>query len=153
MAWVVGIGFGLLLLFVFPKQTIAVVIGLAVVGGLLLYIEQRNNSRYYQAREEERRAIEVTAKVDSRCDDPKFPLFIGVVNRGKKALMKTSFDVKAFRPGYSDPVVSTLLYKSDKIVEPNEGWGTCWSLPSEIPEGLRLQDLVWEVKPWDMTFR
>ena len=129
MAWVVGIGIFLFLLFAFPRSMGALIVlcGLAI-GGFLLWqkLEIDNRAR-------ERAAISITVSYDLERCSSDFPLFIEIVNGSDRTLEAVSFGIEGRRTGYSEPLYDSgyLGYSSDRIIASNDGWANCWTLPRQ----------------------
>ena len=158
MAWVIGIGIFLFLLFAFPRAMVGLIVLCAVViGGFLLWDNIKTD-----ARARLRAAVTVTISHDLELCSPEYPLFIRIHNGSEDTVEKVSFGIVGNRAGYSDPLYDSgyLGYSSDKIIASGEGWASCWTLPrtaygtSEQRLALYLPEtLVWTVKNSSPTFR
>lgn len=157
MAWVVGIGVFLFLLFAFPRAMggLIVLCGL-VIGGFLLWekLERDNRAR-------ESAAISIIVSYDLERCSSDFPLFVGVVNGSDRTLEAVSFGIEGHRTGFSRAVYDSgyLGYSSDRIVSSGDGWGNCWSLPRQAydvsEQTLSLNPpstLTWSAKNVSPTF-
>lgn len=141
VAWVLGLGIAAFLLFRFPKPfliTIAILLAIGASVGVYFWGQQWQQQR-------EQSLVEMTAAVDDRCTSD-YPIFIGTTNKATRTVERVAFNIRAYRPGYSDPVYSDTYKSSDRIVEPGQGWGTCWSLSSlygGTAQSLGLKSLRW----------
>ena len=130
MAWIVGIGISLLLLFMFPRAVGAVLLLIALLaGGLFLWIKV-DGDRAARRRE----AISVVVSHDTVKCSEKYPLFIVIYNSSKDTINSVRFDVEAHRSDFSSPLYRSGYheYSSDRIIPGMEGWGSCWSLPRRV---------------------
>lgn len=131
MAWIVGTGLLLLLLFAFPRQMIGLLLVLLfAAGGIFLVLKQKGD-RQAEERARVRSQVTVAVRYDPDLCAPSHPLAITVSNGADRTLKKVSFDLKGYRPGYSDPVLegSWFDYSTDRIILPSQDWLTCWSAP------------------------
>lgn len=129
MAWVIGIGIFLFLLFSFPRAMggLIAICGLAI-GGFFLWgkLEGDRIAR-------EIAAISITVTYDlGRCS-PEYPLFVAILNGSNRTLEKVSFELEGHRSGYSEPLYgrSYSSYSSDRIIASGDGWASCWALPEQ----------------------
>jgi len=124
---------GILLLFAFPRQMLALIgCFVLIVAGLIYFI-------YYQdsQRQKERDLVQLTIKYDEKKCGNKFPLIITVENLGKKIVNRISWNIAAYRPGYSSNVIkygygsysSNSPYSTDKILKPGEMITFCYQVP------------------------
>jgi hypothetical protein len=158
MAWVIGIGIFLFLLFAFPRAMVGLIVLCGVgIGGFLLWDKIKTDER---ARLRAAVTVTVTHNIE-RCS-PEYPLFIRIQNGSEDTVEKVSFGIEGNRAGYSDPLYDSGYqgYSSDKIIASGEGWANCWTLPrtaygtSEQRLALYLPEtLVWTVKNSSPTFR
>lgn len=142
MAWVVGIGLFLLLLFAFPKQ-VGVLIGLVclIAAGIGLYIYLQN-----EMAARERAKISAFASVYPSCSDPNFPLLIDFTNNSKKRVMKIFFDIRGYREGFSDAIAGDYSRSSDRIIEPGASYTSCWTYPNTYGRQIDFTGLKWTVE-------
>lgn len=158
LAWVVGIGGALYLLFRFPRPSlifigVMVAIG-AAVGGFF----------YAQDQLVKRKAAKVTGQIfyDLEKCSAEYPLWIGILNESDDTVEKFAFSIEGHLEGYSDPLYDSGYsgYSSDRIVPSGEGITACWTLPrqaygaSEQRVSLNPPEtLVWTIKNMRPTFR
>lgn len=145
MAWIVGIGIALFLLFVFPKQmgiVILVVIGGAAALFGYLYLEDQRRAEEYRERKE---SITLEASYDLTKCSTEFPLLVEIRNGYTDTLQSLTFEINGYREGYSSPVYRGYSYKSDRIIAPGETYVACWTQPG-LDYGARAtppQSLNW----------
>ena len=158
MAWVIGIGIFLFLLFAFPRTMVGLLVLCGVaIGGFLLWTKIENDER---ARK--RASVTVTVSYDlDRCS-PEYPLFVQIQNRSDNTVEKVSFGIEGHRSGFSDAIYDSgyLGYSSDRIIASGNSWANCWTIPrkaygaSEQRVALNPPEtLVWTVKNTSPTFR
>jgi hypothetical protein len=132
MIWV-AIIIGIILLFVFPKQ-MGMIIGLVVVGigGAYFYFEEEAKERKRQ-----RNSVIINISYDLNACSTGYPLHVTINNQSKKRVDKVSWNVGAFRPGYSNNIVDygysgeyDTPYSSDKILNSGQGSGSCYTAPA-----------------------
>jgi hypothetical protein len=156
MAWVLGIGVSLVLLFAFPKQMIALLVLAAVAVGGFLYLMHLEDVRRIEANERDRAQVAIRAKADSKiCNDPRYPVMVELSNRSSsRTLNSVYFSLAAHKPGYSGSVVNNT-HTSDKILAPGEKYVDCWSLDSWVkpPEGYTYDMLQWDASTNSVTWR
>lgn len=151
MAWVIGIGIFLFLLFAFPRAMLGLIAlcGLGI-GGFLLWTKLDSDKR---ARETA--AISITVTYDLERCSPEYPLFVGIVNASDNTLEAVSFGIEGHRTGYSEPLYDSgyLGYSSDRIIASGDGWANCWTLPRQAygaaEQSIALNPpstLVWTAK-------
>jgi hypothetical protein len=130
LAWVVGIGIGLALLFSYPKQMLSLMGILAVLGGTTLLFVVNADSKRAQEAQARRASIYISVKYDQTICSPSFPLVVTIENTFNKTLLSVNFDLIGKRSGYSDPVLKTpYSVKSDKIISSGGIHTACWSVP------------------------
>jgi hypothetical protein len=158
LAWVVGIGGALYLLFRFPRPSlifigVVVAIGAAMVG-----------FPYAQDQLSKRKAAKVVGKVfyDLEKCSVEYPLWIEILNKSDDTVEKFSFTIEGHLERYSDPLYDSGYpgYSSDRIIFSDEGVVVCWTLPrqaygaSEQRVALNPpENLVWTMKDIRPTFR
>lgn len=144
MVWV-AIIIGIILLFIFPKQ-VGILIGVVVAGiaGIYLYIQAEEDSKQKQ-----RDAVVISVAYDTNACSEEYPLHVSVRNGSKKVVNKVSWNIGAYRQGYSNNVVDYgysgeygTPYSSDKIISPGQGYGLCYKAPS-IQGSHQPQSLNW----------
>lgn len=143
MAWVIGIGIGLFLLVAFPKQMGAVILFLVLAGaGLFGFItlQEQQRAEEYRKREE---SISLSATYDAAGCSAEYPILITIRNNYTQTIESLTFELGAYREGYSSPVYQGLSYKSDRIMAPGDTYTACWTQPGLYygaqetpPEGL-----------------
>lgn len=84
-----------------------------------------------------------------------YPVAISFVNRSPGRILNAiSFDLKAFKPGYSDSVLNGYSLRSDRILRPGEIYVACWAKPyGTIPQGYSVQSLSWVVEKNYVTWQ
>jgi uncharacterized membrane protein len=154
MAWVIGIGIFLFLLFAFPKQIGFII--LCIVGVCIFY--------YVKAEHDSKRKSELISMIKHRaaadsklCSDPNYPISVGFLNDTNKTINRISFILSSKREGFSSNI-STSYLDSDKILKPNEGYVNCWSLSSyDLQYGklkdYKISDLKWNVEILSADFQ
>lgn len=154
IAWVLGVGIGLWLLFRYPKKmgiTIAVVVALATAGAGVLYWVQSTATRNHEA---EVATLKTKARADSSvCTDPAYPIAVAFHNTSNRILEYVTFNLEARRPGYSSAVYSNYQ-TSDRILQPDDVYTSCWSLASyKNLGGHQAADLDWSVAIYSVRFQ
>jgi hypothetical protein len=104
-----------------------------------------------EAAKNERAKVEMIAVIDPRCD-AAFPLFIGTENKSSRRVEQVYFTIRAFRSGFSNAVYTDSYKSSDRIIEPGQGWGTCWSLVQEKLGAFDPKTLDWQVELLSVSF-
>lgn len=124
MAWVVGIGFFLLLLFAFPKQMgILIALCAMVVAVVVLYEQfERADKQRLAAR-----IMTVAMYSEARCSK-EYPIVVETTNRSSKTIKKIYFDLQGYRENHSDTVLSSFT-TSDRIMKPGESYVSCYKMP------------------------
>ena len=116
MAWVIGIGIFLFLLFVFPRAMVGLIVLCGVgIGGFLLWDKIKTDERARL-----RASVTVTVTHDLERCSPEHPLFVQIHNGSEGTIEKVSFGIEGNRAGYSDPLYDSSgsgyqSYSSDKI--------------------------------------
>lgn len=130
MAWVVGIGIFLFLLFAFPKQIVGVIVFIALAGlALWAYIEAQSN-----AAAKERARIVTSVNASNGCSDPEYPIGVTFSNGTDKRITEIGFTLAATRRGYSSSVYSRYL-TNDRIMNAGQVYFGCW-----------------RIDPWDLQY-
>ncbi|ANL48629.1 hypothetical protein AMC87_CH04008 [Rhizobium phaseoli] len=144
MAWVVGIGIFLFLLFAFPRQIVGLIAILAaVIFGLWAYSSLNEN-----ARKASLRSLFVT--VSATCNRSDYPLYVTLTNGTGKTVTSTSFKVSGYKPGYSSSVASEWL-TTDKIMKPGEVYTACWRVNGYGKE-IDYSGLEWRAEVTSLDF-
>lgn len=150
MAWVVGIGIFVILLFAYPKKTmilVGVLLALAAAGGGLFFLDN-----YLDQRKKD--AVQVVVFFDLEKCSEEYPLFIGIVNGSGSTVEKVSFTVEGKREGYSDTIYRSGYadYETDKIIKDGDSIGTCWRIPPLVygtpttyKDRFPAKDIVWSI--------
>lgn len=149
MVWVIGIGFGLFLLFAFPRQMGVLLMGLVAVGvGIFIYVQGKAESA---ARE--RSNIAATAFVDEEvCSDPAYPMAISFRNGANRTLSYIGFSLLAHEPGFSGSRYTSYL-TTDRIIPPGQTHLACWSVQSNRLGGHSIAGLDWSVRVTSARFQ
>jgi len=157
MAWVIGIGIFLFLLFVFPRAMVGLIILCGVViGGWLLWDKIKSEER---ARK--RSAVSITVTHDLEMCSPEHPLLVRILNGADDTVEKVKFGIEGRRAGYSDPLYDSFRgYSSDRIIASGAEWASCWALPQKdygvSEQRIALnppETLVWTVRNISPIFR
>lgn len=154
MAWVIGIGVVLFLLFAFPKQMGAVLLLLLAVGGGVLgwifYSDSQRLEEYKRIKE----SVSMSATFDAVRCSTEFPIIIKINNRHTETLISVSFGISGFREGYSAPVYKASYLTSDRIISPGQSYETCWAVPSLVYGAAAAQPetLNWKAESLSPTF-
>ena len=162
MAWVIGIGIFLFLLFAFPRPVVGLIVGLVVlcgvvIGGFSLWEKIKNDERAQKYA-----AVSVTVTRDLERCSPEYPLLVHIVNGSEDTVAKISFDILGHLAGYSDPLYDSGYgyYSSDRIIASGSEWTNCWPLPQQASgaseQRIALnppESLIWSVKTKRPTFR
>ncbi|MCA3247871.1 MAG: hypothetical protein ING19_01440 [Azospirillum sp.] len=102
--------------------------------------------------------VSVTIQANSaNCKDPKFPLFVGVVNNSSRRVLGYTVYPMARLPGRSTNIAENIEpFSSDYIIEAGEGVGLCFAAvvksyrTSDIQ--ARLGELEWGVDSFTVRF-
>ena len=99
--------------------------------------------------------VSVIAKFDKKlCAKKEHPLFIGVINNSTKTIIKTTVYVKVTKIGYSSQLNNSASFNEDKIIEPNDGWGNCWSvIAQDYRTNLNGDDMDVAIDFFNVTFK
>lgn len=143
MVWVVGIGLGLFLLFTFPKQMGALILLLVLAGaGLFGFITLQEQQRVKERRDREE-AIILSAAYDVAQCSVEYPVLITIRNGYTQTINSLTFELAAYRDGFSSPIYQGISYESDRIIAPGDTYTSCWTQPplyygaqETPPEGL-----------------
>ncbi len=155
MIWI-AIIIGIILIFIFPKQ-MGVLAAVLVAGIAAIYL-------YLQAEESNRKkqndAVSITVKYDKTVCSAEFPIAVNFKNGSRKTVTKISWNIGAFKSGYSNNIVDYGLYsgeystpyESDKILTPNQAFGLCYKAPS-LKGGNSPESVNWKVVNKYVTFK
>jgi hypothetical protein len=108
---------------------------------------------YTHDRHEANVRFDIFTSKDSFCKDDNYPIFVGIENNSGRTIEKVSFALKANKPGYSSNLVKYDLYSSDKIIEPTDGFGTCWAVPELTEPVADPRPLEWGLLYKNIVFR
>jgi len=155
MVWI-AIIIGIILIFIFPKQ-MGVLAAVLVAGIVAIFL-------YFQAEENDRKrqndAVSITVNYDKSVCSAEYPIVVNFRNGSRKTVTKISWNIGAFKPGYSNNVVDygpysseySTPYESDKILAPNQAYGLCYKAPS-LKDGNAPASVSWRVVNKDVTFQ
>lgn len=156
IAWVLGIGIAVYLLFRFPKKMLILLGVLAVVAaglGAWLYIAD-NQSRW------QREAVSLSITYNLEECSPDMPLRITVHNGARRDVVQSRMVIRGFRDGYSTPLYERADYSSDRIFEVGQTLSGCFVLPyanpsiaSDILAAHPPETLEWRVSLTSAFFR
>lgn len=80
-----------------------------------------------------------------RCT-PEYPFAVRFTNQSSETIGKISFEIEAYRRGYSEPVSSyTPFLESSTIIRPGYWVESCWSGPA-LPESTTPQGLIYRAE-------
>ncbi|MBX5236320.1 hypothetical protein HJC02_29280 [Rhizobium sp. NLR4a] len=144
MAWVIGIGIFLFLLFAFPRQMLGLIAILAaVIFGFWAY-----SSLNESARKASLESLFVT--VSATCTQSDYPLYVTLTNGTGKTVTSTSFTVNGYKAGFSSSVASDW-FTTDKIMKPGERYAACWRL-SGYGKEIDYKGLQWKAEVTSANF-
>ena len=155
MVWIIGgVIILVILLSAFPKQAVWIVAGVAVAAGtsIFYFVEESRKQADLEKQVADRRArefalIEVAADGDATaCPDIRLPIAVTIRNASPDKTMKAvTFNLEGHRRGFSSIVSSARNLVSDKIIEPQGSYTSCWPLPaySSLPDGVTPRMLQW----------
>lgn len=129
MAWIVGIGIFLALLFKFPKQVGILAFSLVVIGGVLFAYVSYTDKKASEEFRTKQQAVTMWAFYNEEKCSKEFPILVRINNGYSVTLLEVSFSLSGYREGYSRPVYEANYLVSDRIVAPQQMQETCWSLP------------------------
>ncbi len=150
----IEIQIGIILLFVFPKQ-MGILLVVVVVGIVTtyLYLEAENKKQKKQ-----RDDVTVTIRYDTKSCSKEFPLLVTIKNGSKKTVNKVSWNIGAYKKGYSNNVVEygysgeyRTPYSSDKILSSGQGHAVCYKVPP-LSRTLEPQNLNWSAVSKSINF-
>lgn len=146
MAWIVGIGVGLFLLFAFPRQMGVVILFLVLAAAGIagwIYLHDQQQAEERRQREE---SITLSAAYGAGGCAGEFPILINIRNNYTQTIESLTFELGGYREGYSSPVYEGSSYTSDRIIAPGQTYTACWTQP---PLDYGAQ----EVPPAGLTWR
>lgn len=156
MGWLVAIvviGVLVWFLFNFPKQTLGC-LGAIIVGLVILY------EVYIGQPQAEREAAEARVQVgvvyDPQACSGDDPLLVTASNHSNKVVERIEFRIDIFKPGFStDYAGYENEYTLDKILQPGEGWKSCFTLPPSFRNpGMSEGMLEYRLRPYkSVSFR
>ena len=148
MVWLAAALVLIFLLWMFPRTTGFILLGVVVIGAL------GAGYAWFESQQKEALAARVVPAVryDLGNCEPNLPLFVGFVNNTNKTISSIYFGVTVRRRGYSGQIGYISSQSYDKILAPGEGYGLCHSMPdlSVKPDTTRLE---FEVSPKYVTFQ
>lgn len=124
MAWIVGIGVFLFLLFAFPRQMGALLLGAIILIGAVIWYAVREDEK----RDQERNRVQLVARYDEASCGKDHPIAVTYHNGSGRTLVGVWFNLRGKEPGRSSPVYDASL-NSDRIVGAGESLTDCWSIP------------------------
>lgn len=144
MAWIVGIGIFLFLLFAFPKQIVGLIaILVAAVFGIWAYSSLSETTRKSSLKS-------LVVNISATCSQPDYPLHITLTNGTGKTVTSTSFTVTGYKPGYSSSV-ATEFFTTDKIMKPGDAYAACWRVNGYGTE-VDYKALEWKAEVTSLDF-
>jgi len=147
MAWVVGIGVALFLLFAFPRQ-VGLLILLVVAAGVVLWAVlavQANNQAQQRAS-----LVAAIGAGTPTCNDSTHPLMVSFDNETGKVVTLVRFRVAGHYPGHSTDVVSDYL-SWDQIMQPRSLNTACWAIYDLTTKALPATAFEWTVEVTSVT--
>ncbi|MFK5949685.1 MAG: hypothetical protein QM500_13060 [Methylococcales bacterium] len=153
MTWIAAI-LGILILFLFPKQ-MGVLIGVILLGfgATYLYIQAEENEKIQQ-----REAVTIDINYDIKLCSVEYPLHVLISNKSKKIVNKISWNVAAYKSGYSNNVINYKYtseygtpYSSDKVLKSGHYFGVCYKTPS-LKNDIKPENLKWSVLRKNIVF-
>jgi hypothetical protein len=151
MAWAIGIGIFLLLLAAFPRFAI----GLVVVFGLAVFAVFSAVNTANKRMAERRAMVTVSTGYDAQRCTPAHPVLVTITNRASATVSATSFTLKGYASGYSDPIYDSGYgqFRDDRIIEPQGNWATCWTVPrraynvsEELAAAFPPSSVIWRAE-------
>ena len=88
------------------------------------------------------------AENKNSCDDPQYPLFIGIINDSRWTLNLVKFRLVAKQTGYTTNLVSDSYYgnSSDLMTAPGKGHVACWAVPELSDKSVDWRSLEWSAE-------
>ena len=147
LAWVIGVGIALLLLFRFPREML-IFVGFILLCGLGAWgYFYRENS----LRETDQQSVVIVASLGNGCSDAEYPLSVVFQNHNKKRLMDVSFFLEGREPQHSKPVYTKYI-TWDGITDPGQSSSACWSIDQSSLNDRIPAALEWSGKVSSVTF-
>jgi len=142
MAWVIGIGISLALLFAFPRQFgIALVVLVTLIGGIFIYLKVDDKAK---------EGVEIRVTYDkAKCNQDKYPLFVEIYNGSRSTINGISYVITAHRPGHSNNIADYNVIDSGAILNQKDSHMYCVLLPNFNPylgDSSSPEALVWGVE-------
>jgi hypothetical protein len=137
------------LIFKWLLISVSVVIGPAVAIGGGFYAHNWLTVERHLAKVD----VKVTFGKDTPCTTAEHPIFLAVINESGRTIEKVSVRLKATRSGRSTDLAKYHSYSDDKLIEPTEGWGTCWKVPPLEDTTLDPKTLQWGIAYKTISFR
>ena len=133
MIWVAVVLGVILLIGMFPKQMLGILgVLVLLIATVFLYFQGQADER-----QREKDSVQVSVKYDEETCNEEFPLFVAVRNTGYNPVNKVSWNLAAYRPGYSSNVISygtdfswDTPYYTDKILNTGEEIRLCYKVPT-----------------------
>jgi len=152
MVWIIGLVVLILLVVSAGFRKFAgIFVLIAVIGGVIYWQYQENE-------EKQRDAVTVTVRYDTKSCSKEFPLFVTIKNGSNKTVEKVSWNIGAYKQGYSNNVVDygyyseySTLYSSDKILNSGQGHAVCYKVPA-LTGTLEPQNLNWSAVSKGINF-
>lgn len=81
-------------------------------------------------------------------------MFITVVNKSDRTILKMFVRLEAFLPGRSSNLADWGSISDDRVIKPGEGFGNCRrpALASSAAEDTDLKTLEWRVASFEVVF-
>lgn len=123
-----------------------------VIAGVILVIVFGVHAYQYLTHGRHASQIDVWVRVDKGCDDPKYPVFMGVENKTSKTIATTDVTLKARRKGRSSNLATYENLKSDTIIPPGYIDWSCWGAPLKSSVKDDPRELEWSVRTKKFSF-
>jgi len=146
VVWIAVI-IGVILLIMFPKQIgVLIAVLLVLLGAIFLYIKLDQD-----AKKAEKDAVSIEITYGSPACAKEYPLAVNFKNGSKKTVSRIKWNVAAYKPGYSGNVAIygsysssyDTPYESDRILEPNQSFGLCYTAPP-LKDNASREQVRWE---------
>lgn len=133
-----------------------VIIGVIITGIIATYL-------YFEAektnRENQRKSVKISIIYSDGICNKKFPIYVKINNNSKKIVNKISWNIGAYKPGYSNNVVNYSYsseydtpYSSDKILKPNQQFAACYKVP-KLSGKFSPKKLNWSAVRKNINFK
>jgi hypothetical protein len=104
--------------------------------------------------------VTISIKYDTSLCTNEYPLLANIKNGSNKTVKKISWNVAAYRPGYSNNIVEyeaytsehSAPYESDKILSPNQGFSLCYK-PPQLSSGIEPTAVTWNAVSKNVVFQ